>query len=58
MTPQINTIESLGYVQTKHSGVYQSTNVIAGNLLVLSANDLQDSAHNVWLKLQVKKMKN
>ena len=57
MTPQIKTIESLDYIPTELSGVYESKNVLAGNLKLLSANDLSNEPHNVWIKLFASKKK-
>jgi hypothetical protein len=57
MTPQKQTMENLDYEPTKLSGVYESKNVLAGNLKLLSANDLSDAPHNVWIKLFASKKK-
>ena len=56
-TPKQDTLDYLGFVESKHSGVFQSQSALVSHITLLSLNDLSDEPQNIPLKCFASKRK-
>lgn len=49
--PRASTLQRLGFTVTEHQGVYQTDNILAGRIRLISLNELDEAPFNAFLKL-------